>query len=144
MSWLDCRLILVVVVPLELICVLVRKTTGSSWLWSWLWLVVQRVICVMVKNTTSNTKDKFIILNVFQNGDDALFYCCPVCNDKKIVESLTEGFNSQSMKHCLHSDVCQILWGNQYTFEKVAEEHTCLIEIIRQKPTYMAVVHPDI
>ena len=66
---------------------------------------------VMIKNTTSNTKDKFIILNVFQNGNDALFYCCPVCNDKKIVESLTEGFNSQSMKHCLHSDVCQILLG---------------------------------
>ena len=99
---------------------------------------------VMIKNTTSKTKDKYIILDVFQNIKGIVHYCCPICCDRKIVESLTEGFNFESLPHCIHSDVCKILWGDQYELESKPLKDNALIEIIRQKPMYMAVVHPAV
>ena len=97
---------------------------------------------VMIKNTTSKTKDKYIILDVFRNNEGIIFYCCPICSDKKIVDSLTEGFNFESVPHCIHSDVCKILWGDHYELESKPLKDNALIEILRQKPMYMAVVHP--
>ena len=34
------------------------------------------------------------------------------------------------------------MWGDQYPFEEEIEDQNALIEIVRQKPLYMAVVHP--
>ena len=97
---------------------------------------------VMIKNTTSKTKDKYIILDVYRNNKGMVYYCCPICCDRKIVESLTEGVHFESLSHCIHSDVCKILWGDQYELEPEPLKDNALIEIIRQKPMYMAIVHP--
>ena len=99
---------------------------------------------VLIRNTTTKTKDKLIILDVYKNEQKLVYYCCPVCTDKKIVESLTGSFKPESLSSCLHSDVCQILWGNQYIFENGKKDDKSVIEIIKQKPTYMAVVHPPL
>ena len=43
---------------------------------------------VLIKNTTTETKDKFIILDVYKNNNNCVYYCCPVCTDKKILDCL--------------------------------------------------------
>ena len=99
---------------------------------------------VLIKNTTTQTKDKFIILDVFQNDTEEVYYCCPVCTDKKIVECLSDSFSAEALSSCLHSDACKILWGNEYHLQTDSEEEKSLVEIIKNEPMYMAVVHPPI
>ena len=99
---------------------------------------------VMVKNATSRTKNKFVILDLYKNDKDIIYYCCPVCTDKKIVEALKDRSNFETLSSCLHSDVCQILWGNEYIFENENRQNKAIIEIIKQRPVYMAVVHPPL
>ena len=47
---------------------------------------------VLIKNTTVKTKDKYVILDVFKRENESLYYCCPICTDRKIVDCLSESF----------------------------------------------------
>ena len=98
---------------------------------------------VLIKNVTTTTKDKFIILDYFRDEKGALYYCCPICTDRKIVESLSENFISENLAKCVHSDTCKILFGDELKVEKIDDDVKHLIEIISNGTNYMVAVHPD-
>ena len=98
---------------------------------------------VLIKNTTVKTKDKYVILDVFKRENESLYYCCPICTDRKIVDCLSESFSSSELLvTCIHSDVCHILFGNDYNVERVEDGAKSIIEIIANETTCMVVVHP--
>jgi hypothetical protein len=98
---------------------------------------------VLIKNTTTKTKDKkFIILDVFQEEKGTLYYCYPICTDRKIVDCLSESFSSELLVTCIHSDVCHILFGNDVGVEIIENDAKSIIEMLANEPTYIVVVHP--
>ena len=96
---------------------------------------------VLIKNVNSETKNKFVILNVHFVCENA-YYCCPLCSDQKIVDCLSESCSPETLPSCIHSDVCRILWGEDIAIENDIDEESSIIEIIKQEPIYMAAVHP--
>ena len=61
---------------------------------------------VLIKNTSNITKDKFVILEVYRRKSGDLYYCCPLCSDKIIADSISENCSPDILPSCIHSDVC--------------------------------------
>ena len=79
-----------------------------------------------------------------KSGD--LYYCCPLCSDKRIADSISENCSPDILPSCIHSDVCSLLWGKEVNMDKdmSMDKESSIIEIIKQEPIYMAVVHPPL
>ena len=97
---------------------------------------------VLIKNTQSKTKNRFLILNVYRIQSGDLHYCCPICSDKKVIDCISEGTPPETLPSCLHTDVCTILWGNDLNFEqKRTSKCLPMMEVVKEKPIFLAVVH---
>ena len=93
-------------------------------------------------------KNRFIILERIDTTDDCkYFYICPLCSNVKFSSYLTEKVSAEEFRACVHSKVCQLLWGDMPDLRDNGEsddddKETDLVEVVTEKPRYVAVVHP--
>ena len=93
-----------------------------------------------------NTKNKFLILERIEtSGDSKVFYLCTKCSNIKFSSFLTGKVQADEFKTCIHSELCNLLWGDKVDLDEneKAEESTDLVEVLTEKPQYLAVVHPS-
>ena len=73
-------------------------------------------------------------------------YICPKCFPVFFGEFLSCEIAADQFKSCIHTKLCNIIWGDEYDIEvNVSEDddEEELIEILSEKPRYMAVIHPS-
>ena len=89
-------------------------------------------------------KNKFIILDLVRTSDEnRQVYICPKCSPVDFTELLTSTVPAEQFKSCLHSQLCKLIWGDIFDLNVDVEddEDTEIVEVITEKPRYLAVVH---
>ena len=93
-----------------------------------------------------DNKNRFIILDRIDTSDETrFFYICPSCSNIKFSSYLTGKVSAKEYRSCLHSEVCKLLWGDMSDPNNISEEgseETDLVEVVAEKPRYLAIVHP--
>ena len=92
-----------------------------------------------------NNKNKFLILEKIETSDDSkIFYTCTKCSNIKFSSLLTGKVPAEEFKKCIHSELCNLLWGDTVDLdENEKAEASDLVEVLTEKPRYLAVVHPS-
>ena len=92
-------------------------------------------------------KNKYILLDIVKTSvDNQVSYICPKCFSVFFGEFLSCEIAADQFKSCIHTKLCNIIWGDEYDIEvNVSEDddEEELIEILSEKPRYMAVIHPS-
>ena len=91
-------------------------------------------------------KNKFIILKVVKTSiENQVAYICPQCFKSSFGEFLSSEIQADKFKSCIHTKLCNLIWGNEYDIEVDIDddEDEDLVEVITEKPRYMAVIHPS-
>ena len=89
-------------------------------------------------------KNKFIILDLVRTSDEnQQVYICPKCFPIDFCELLTSTVPADQFKSCLHSQLCKLIWGDiiEFIVDVEDDEETDIVEVITEKPQYLAVVH---
>ena len=101
-----------------------------------------RVMIMEEKN-----KNKFIILQLVRTADEnKICYACPKCFPVNYAEFLSSTIAADKFKSCIHTKLCHIIWGDEYDLQiDIVDDdmEDDLVEIISEKPQYMAAVHPS-
>ena len=87
---------------------------------------------------------KFIILNLVQTVDENKnVYICSKCSHLSFSSLLTNFVAAEDFRPCLHSQLCCLIWGDNNLVRGNEDENNLdLVEVITEKPRYLAVVHP--
>ena len=97
--------------------------------------------------TEEEDKNKYILLDIVKTSvDNQVSYICPKCFPVFFGEFLSSEIAADQFKSCIHTKLCYIIWGDEYDIEvNVSEDDDDedLIEILSEKPRYMAVIHPS-
>ena len=93
-----------------------------------------------------DNKNKFLILEKIETSEDSkVFYLCTKCSDIKFSSFLTGKVPADKFKTCIHSEICNLLWGEMVHLEdeRAADKTSDIVEVLADKPRYLAVVHPS-
>ena len=100
-------------------------------------------VMIMEKEQTN----KYVILDTARTSDEnRLVYLCPKCFPVRFGEFLSGTISAENFKSCLHTRLCYLIWGDENNIEINVvdnDEEEDLVEVIEQKPRYMAVIHPS-
>ena len=97
-----------------------------------------RVMIMEEKN-----KNKYIVLDVVRTSVvNKQFYICPKCSRMEFCELLTNSVMAEQYKSCLHSELCKLIWGDDFDLH-VDDEEIDLVQVVTEKPQYLAVVKQD-
>ena len=91
-----------------------------------------------------DNKNKFLILDLVRTSDEnKQVYNCPKCCPVNFSELLTSTVRAEEFKSCLHSQLCKLIWGDIFDPDVDVEDddETDIVEVITEKPRYLAVVH---
>lgn len=93
-------------------------------------------------------KNKIILLDIVKTSiDNQVSYICPKCFPILFGEFLSCEISADKFKSCIHTKLCNIIWGDEYDIEVNVmdddDDNDELIEVISEKPRYMAVIHPS-
>lgn len=91
-------------------------------------------------------KNKFIILELIQTSDENKHvYHCPKCSPNDFSKLLTSSVSAEQFKSCLHTQLCKVIWGDIFDRKVDVEddEEADIVEVITEKPRYLAVIHPS-
>ena len=91
-----------------------------------------------------DNKNKFLILDLVRTSDEnKQVYNCRKCCPVNFSELLTSAVPAEEYKSCLHSQLCELIWGDTFDLDVDVEddEETDIVEVITEKPRYLAVVH---
>ena len=89
-------------------------------------------------------KDRFVILDLVPTANENEHgYICPKCSTIDVSNMLTKMVSSAMFKNCIHTRLCELLWGNTDEFKVDIDdnEDEDLVEIVSEKPEYLAAVH---
>ena len=90
---------------------------------------------------------KFIILQIVRTKDDnRICYICPKCFPVSYGEFICSRILPADFKSCIHTKLCTLIWGDEYdlSIDVVGiDEEDDLVEVVAEKPLYMAVIHPS-
>ena len=98
-----------------------------------------RVMIMEEKN-----KNRFIILDIVRTSVvNKQYYICPKCSRVDFSELLTTSVMAEQYKSCLHSELCKLIWGDDFDLDIDVEddEELDLVQVLTEKPRYLAVVH---
>ena len=93
-----------------------------------------------------NHKLKFLVLDIAKTAvDDKHVYVCPKCSPIDFSKLLTNVIPPDQYKSCVHTKVCKLLWGELHDIciGVVDDDKEDTIEVLEEKPRYLAVVHPS-
>ena len=92
-------------------------------------------------------KNKYIILELVRtSNENKLCYACPKCFPVKYAEFLSSTIPADKFKSCIHTKLCNLIWGDEYDLQiDIVDDdlEDDLVEIISEKPQYMAAIHPS-
>ena len=91
-------------------------------------------------------QNKYIILDIISTSEEIKkIYICPKCSHKDFSELLTTAVSAEEYNACLHTKLCELIWGEVIDLDVDIsdDEENDLVEVITEKPRYMAVVHPS-
>ena len=58
-------------------------------------------------------KDNFVILDLVPTAkENEHGYICPKCSTIDVSNMLTKMVSSEMLKNCIHTRLCELLWGN--------------------------------
>ena len=89
-------------------------------------------------------KNKFMILKVVKTSiENQIAYICSKCFKTSFGEFLSTEIQADKFKSCIHTKVCNLIWGSNYDIEVdiMDDVDDDLVEVISEKPRYMAVIH---
>ena len=89
-------------------------------------------------------KDNFVILDLVPTAkENEHGYICPKCSTIDVSNMLTKMVSSEMFKNCIHTRLCELLWGNTDEFKLDIDdnEEEDLVEVLSERPTYLAAVH---
>ena len=90
-------------------------------------------------------KNKYVILDSVPTSDEnKQMFMCPKCSHIDYSNYLTDLVACDQFNACIHSNLCYLIWGDLGAIIDVTDdEETHMIEVIVEKPYYLAVVHPS-
>ena len=95
----------------------------------------------------SGNSNKFIILELVRTTDEKkMCYICPKCFPISYANFLSSTISAEHFKSCIHTRLCTLIWGDEYDISinvVDVEEEDDLVEVVEEKPKYMAVIHPS-
>ena len=95
----------------------------------------------------SGNSNKFIILELVRTTDEKIMcYICPKCFPISYANFLSSTISAEHFKSCIHTRLCTLIWGDEYDISinvVDVEEGDDLVEVVEEKPKYMAVIHPS-
>ena len=99
---------------------------------------------VMIMDNEGN--NKYIILDMMPTADEnKQIYICPKCSHLDFGNLLTSSVNADKFSDCIHSKLCHLIWGNDIDLDVdiLDDEEEDIVEVVTEKPRYMAVIHPS-
>ena len=104
--------------------------------------------CMLKRNRVmimeNEKQNSYIILEIARTSDEnRRIFICPKCSHKDYCDLLTSEVQAECFKSCLHAELCKLIWGDQIELDVdvVNNEEDDLIEVVAEKPRYIAVVH---
>ena len=71
---------------------------------------------VMIKENENNSK--YIILDIVRTlNENRLVYLCPKCFPVSFGEFLSCTISAEKFKSCIHTRLCNLIWGDEYDIE---------------------------
>ena len=93
----------------------------------------------------SEDKNKYVIMDLVATLDeDKQMYMCSKCSHLDYSNYLTDFVSYDEFNACIHSNLCHVIWGDLGAVIDITDdEETYMIEVVMEKPSYLAVVHPS-
>ena len=92
----------------------------------------------------ADEKQGYVFLNL-KSSNKQTFFLCHKCENIEALDSLAEDsdYSSVKIKYCIHAKACVVIFGEDesLTNEDCNKDDKAVIEVIRQNPKYLAVIH---